>query len=170
MHPKYDCRACKYLFCIYAKLYKHIHPSHCKPDVQSLKLCYRCSNWVFSQFIIPGYHKLYGCNFFGVSFWILFLWKPSEIFMILELFLGQILWRTRNKWEFLTFHPKCHISGKILKVSKWQGRFLIAILPNILRKEKNEIGLTTYSLNTEICSTQKWYNNAKPVKSHFKWS
>ena len=36
MHPKYVCRICNYLFCIHAKLYKHISPSYYKPDAQSL--------------------------------------------------------------------------------------------------------------------------------------
>ena len=58
MHPKYDCRICKYLFCIQATFYKHISPSYYKPDVQNLKFCCRSSNWIFSQFSIQGYHKL----------------------------------------------------------------------------------------------------------------
>ena len=58
MHPKYDCRICKYLFCIHARFYKHISPSYYKPDVQSLKFCWRCLSWIFSQFSIQGFHKL----------------------------------------------------------------------------------------------------------------
>ena len=43
-HPKCNFRICKHLFYIYAKFYKHISPSHYKPDIQSLKLCCRSSN------------------------------------------------------------------------------------------------------------------------------
>ena len=57
MHSKYGCRVCKYLFCIHAKLYKHISPNYYKPDVQSLKFCWRCSYWIFSQLSIQGFHK-----------------------------------------------------------------------------------------------------------------
>ena len=58
MHPKYGCRICNYLFCIHAKFYKHISHSYYKPDVQSLKFCWRCSHWRFSQFSIQWFHKL----------------------------------------------------------------------------------------------------------------
>ena len=58
MHPKYVCRICNYLFCIHAKFYKHISPSYYKPDAQSLKFCWRCSYWIFSQFSIQGFHNL----------------------------------------------------------------------------------------------------------------
>ena len=58
MHPKYGCRICNYLFCIHAKFYKHISHSYYKPDVQSLKFCWRCSYWRFSQFSIQWFHKL----------------------------------------------------------------------------------------------------------------
>ena len=58
MHPKYVCRTCNYLFCIHAKFYKHISPSYCKPDAQSLKFYWRCSYWIFSQFSIQGFHNL----------------------------------------------------------------------------------------------------------------
>ena len=41
----------------------------------------------------------------------------------------------------------------------------IAIIPSILQKEKNEIGLTVYELKREMWkkqrSTSKWNNNAK---------
>ena len=55
---KYDCRNCKHLFCIHAKFYKHISPSHYEPDVQSLKFCCKCSYWFFSQFSIQGNPQL----------------------------------------------------------------------------------------------------------------
>ena len=58
MHPKHVCRICNYLFCIHAKFYKHISPSYYKPDAQSLKFCWRCSYWIFSQFSIQGFHNL----------------------------------------------------------------------------------------------------------------
>ena len=58
MHSKYVCRICNYLFCIHAKFYKHISPSYFKPDAQSLKFCWRCSYWSFSQFSIQGFHDL----------------------------------------------------------------------------------------------------------------
>ena len=65
------------------------------------------------------------------------MWKPLEILMILELFLDQILWRARNKWKFLTFYLKCAISKKnIESIENLNDGFLIAILPNILQKEK----------------------------------
>ena len=60
------------------------------------------------------------CPFF---FWILFVSKPSEIFMILELFPGQILWRARDKWKFVTFYLKFIISRKkYWKNRKFEGR------------------------------------------------
>ena len=53
------CRSiCNYLFCIHAKFYKHISPSYYKPDAQSLKFCWRCSCWIFSQFSIQRFHNL----------------------------------------------------------------------------------------------------------------
>ena len=58
MHPKYVCRICNYLFRIHAKFYKHISPSYFKPDAQSLKFCWRCSYWIFSQFSIQWFHNL----------------------------------------------------------------------------------------------------------------
>ena len=58
MHSKYICRICNYLFCIHAKDYKHISPSYFKPDAQSLKFCWRCSYWIFSQFSIQGFYNL----------------------------------------------------------------------------------------------------------------
>ena len=57
MHPKYLCRIRNYLFCIHAKFYKHISPSYFKLDAQSLKFCWGCSYWIFSQFSIQGFHN-----------------------------------------------------------------------------------------------------------------
>ena len=58
MHPKYVCRICNYLFCIHAEFYKHVSPSYYKPDAQSLKFCWRCWYWNFSQFSIQWFHNL----------------------------------------------------------------------------------------------------------------
>ena len=73
-------------------------------------------------------HWSYRYNSFCILFWILLMWKPSKIFMIFKLFFGQILWRARNKWKFLTFYLKCVISRKILEVSKiWRTVFCCRI-------------------------------------------
>ena len=141
MHPKYGCRVCKYLFCIHAKCYKHISPSY-----QTYKVCN------FAGDVHIGYsHSLVFKDFtnvkwinstnidhiaiilFCILLWILLMWKPSEIFMIFELFLGQILWRARHKGKFLTSYLQCAISRKILEVSEiWRTVFR----PNILQKDK----------------------------------
>ena len=86
------------------------------------------------------------------------MWKPFEMLMIFELFLDQILWRARNKWKFLAIYLKCAISRKILEVSKiWMTFFL----PNILQKEKNEIGLTVYELKTEMWKKKPFHLKMK---------
>ena len=101
MHPKYHCGICKYLICIYAKFYNHISPNYYKPDVPSMKLCCRSSDWIFSWSRISGtancrwiqlsQYWSYCYNFVCILLWILFIWKPSEILMIFELFLCQTL-------------------------------------------------------------------------------
>ena len=121
MHPKYDCRICKYFFCIHAKSYKHISTSHYESDVQSMNFCCKSSYWFFSHFSIQGYRKFmclqlsqywpYRYIFLHSTLNIVHV-KPSEIFIIFELFPGQILWRAQNKWKFLTFYLKCAISRK----------------------------------------------------------
>ena len=128
MHPKYYCRICKYLFCICAKFNKHIRPSYYKSDVKSLTFCWRCSYWIFSQFSIQGFTNFkwiqlsqywsYRYNSFCILLCILLMWKPSDILMMFELFLDQILWRARNICKFLTFYLKCVISRKYWKYRK----------------------------------------------------
>ena len=59
--------------------------------------------------------------------------------------------KSKKQMKILTFYLKCALSRKKLEVSKiWRTVFLIAILPNILQKEKNEIGLNVYELKTEM--------------------
>lgn len=127
-YRKYYCRIHDYLFCIYANLYKHKRPSYYKPDVQSMKLCYRSSNGIFSQFYFHGSGKYkwiqlrqflsYRYNFFDILLWKGMTSKPSQRFLIFELFRDQILWRTRNNGKFYTFFINCAISEKICHVSK----------------------------------------------------
>ena len=125
MLPKYDYSICKHLFCIHAKFYKHISPIHYKLDIQSLKFCCKCSYWFFSQFIIQGNHPQLKVDIDHIAK-ILFAFYSeycscenlSEKVMIFELFPGQIMWRARNKWKFLTFYIKCAISRTILEILK----------------------------------------------------
>ena len=121
MHPNYDCRICKNLFCIHAKFCKHISPSYHKPHAQSLKFCCRSSNWIHHSSVFKdttNFEWIQLCQYWPYCYiffilpWILFIWKPSEIFMIFEVFLGQILWRARNKRKFLTLYIKCAIQCK----------------------------------------------------------
>ena len=65
--------------------------------------------------------------------------------------------------QSLKFYWRCsYCIFSQFSIENLNDSFLIAILPNILQKEKNEIGVTHF--------TSKWNNNGKTVKTYFKWS
>ena len=99
----------------------------------------------------------YHYNYFCILLWILLMWKPSEIFMIFDFVLGQLLWRPRNKWKLLIFYLKCAISRKILEVSKIWMKFFYSNSTKHLAKRINEISQPVYELKAEM-----WKNSIPP--------
>ena len=131
MHPKYDCRICSVSMPNFTNIQALVIINQMSKvwnftaDFQtgfSHSLVFKdTANWSRFNSANNG-HIAIIC--FCILLWILLMWKLSEIFMIFKLFLGQILWRPRNKWKFLTFYLKCAISRKILEVSKiWMTVF-----------------------------------------------